>query len=70
MVGESPFIMVPEGKCNIMDKVKNIENSGGHLSIIISEKDDNIGGKFMNNEGLGNDISISTVLISNTDGKN
>jgi hypothetical protein len=61
--------MVREGKCNIMDKVKNIENSGGHLAIIIGEKDDNIGGIFMNDEGLGNDISIPAVLISNTDGK-
>ena len=61
--------MVREGKCNIMDKVKNIENSGGHLAIIISEKDDNIGGIFMNDEGLGNDISIPAVLISNSDGK-
>ena len=61
--------MVLEGKCNIMDKVKNIENSGGHLAIIISEKDDNIGGIFMNDEGLGNDISIPAVLISNSDGK-
>jgi len=61
--------MVREGKCNIMDKVKNIENSGGHLAIIIGEKDDNIGGIFMNDEGLGNDISIPAVLISNSDGK-
>ena len=61
--------MVNSGSCNNIDKIKNIENSGGHLAIIISEKDDNIGGVFINDEGAGYDISIPAVLISNTDGK-
>ena len=68
LVGESPFIMVFQGTCNIIEKIKNIEKSGGHLAIIISEKDDDIGGIFMANERLGNDISIPVVLISNSDG--
>ena len=61
--------MVYQGTCNIVDKIKNIEKSGGHLAIIISENDDNIGGIFLGNEGYGNDISIPAVLISNSDGK-
>ena len=61
--------MVNPGSCNTIEKIKNIENSGGHLAIIISEKDDNIGGIFMSDEGAGYDISIPAVLISNTDGK-
>lgn len=61
--------MVNPGSCNTIQKIKNIENSGGHLAIIISDKDDNIGGIFMSDEGTGYDISIPAVLISNTDGK-
>lgn len=69
LVGESPFIMVYQGSCGTLDKIKNIENAGGHLAIIINEKDDNIGGIFMSDEGAGYDITIPAVLISNTDGK-
>ena len=61
--------MVLEGKCSLIEKVKNIEKSGGHLAIIINKNDENIGGIFMNDDGVGYDISIPAVLISNSDGK-
>ena len=70
LIGESPFIMVYKGSCGTIEKVKNIENSGGHLAIIISDKNDTIGGIFMSDDGSGYDISIPAVLISNSDGKN
>ena len=69
LVGESPFIMVYQGSCSIIDKVKNIEKSGGHLAIIINDNDDNIGGIFVSDDGAGDDISIPAVLISSSDGK-
>ena len=61
--------MVLEGECSLIEKVKNIEKSGGHLAIIINRNDENIGGIFMNDDGVGYDISIPAVLISNSDGK-
>ena len=61
--------MVYQGSCGYIEKIKNIEKSGGHLAIVISDKDDNIGGIFMSDEGTGYDISIPAVLISNSDGK-
>ena len=61
--------MVLEGECSLIEKVKNIEKSGGHLAIIINKNDENIGGIFMNDDGVGYDISIPAVLISNSDGK-
>ena len=61
--------MVLEGDCSLIEKVKNIEKSGGHLAIIINRNDENIGGIFMNDNGVGYDISIPAVLISNSDGK-
>jgi hypothetical protein len=61
--------MVLEGDCSLIEKVKNIEKSGGHLAIIINKNDENIGGIFMNDDGVGYDISIPAVLISNSDGK-
>jgi len=69
LVGESPFIMVYQGSCGTIEKIKNIEKSGGHLAIVISDKNENIGGIFMSDEGTGYDITIPAVLISNSDGK-
>ena len=69
LIGESPFIMVRQGNCSFFDKVSNIENSGGHLAIIISETDEPVEGIFLSEEGLGNDITIPAVLISKKDGK-
>ena len=69
LVGESPFIMVQEGSCNIIEKVHNIEESGGYLAIIISLKDDGIGGIFLSDEGFGYDITIPAILISQSDGR-
>ncbi len=60
--------MVFEDECSLIEKVKNIEKSGGHLAIIINKNDENIGGIFMNDDGVGYDISIPAVLISNSGG--
>ena len=69
LVGESPFIMIQQGNCSLFDKVSNAEQSGGHLAIIISDKDGPVEGIFLSEEGLGTDITIPALLISKSDGK-
>ena len=69
LVGESPFIMVQMGTCSLFDKISNIEKAGGHLAVIISDKEEDVKGIFISEEGLGTDINIPAVLISNKDGK-
>ena len=61
--------MVREGNCSYFDKVRNIENSGGHLAIIISESEEPVSGIFLSEEGLGSDINIPAILISKKDGQ-
>ena len=61
--------MVREGNCSYFDKVRNIENSGGHLAIIISEREDEVSGIFLSEEGFGSDITIPAILISKKDGQ-
>ena len=61
--------MVKQGNCSFFNKMSNIESSGGHLAIIISDKDEPATGIFLSDEGLGTDITIPAVLISNKDGK-
>ena len=38
IVGDSPFVIVKIGKCSATQKVRNIEEAGGHAAIIINDK--------------------------------
>ena len=69
LVGESPFIMVQEGNCSIFEKIRHIEQAGGHLAIIISDKFDLVKGIFISEEGSGSDINIPAILINKNDGR-
>ena len=67
-VGDSPFILVKKGSCSITQKVRNIEEAGGHVAIIINDKDENVEEMFLADDGHEGDISIPAILISQTDG--
>ena len=67
-IGESPFILVKKGLCGYTQKVKNIEEAGGHAAIIINDKDEPPEKMFLADDGHGGDISIPAVIISLTDG--
>ena len=68
LVGESPFIIVKKGFCSPTQKVKNIEEAGGHAAIIVNDKDEPTEKMFLADDGNGGEISIPAVLISLTDG--
>jgi len=67
-VGESPFILVKKGSCSITQKVRNIEEAGGHVAIIVDDKDENVEELFLADDGHEGDISIPAIIISQTDG--
>ena len=54
--------MVKQGNCSFFNKMSNIESSGGHLAIIISDKDEPATGIFLSDEGLGIDTQIFFVF--------
>ena len=68
LVGDSPFIIVKKGLCSPTQKVKNIEEAGGHAAIIINDKDEPPEKMFLADDGNGGEISIPAVLISLNDG--
>ena len=68
LVGDSPFIIVKKGLCSPTQKVKNIEEAGGHAAIIINDKDEPIEKMFLADDGNGGEISIPAVLINLNDG--
>ena len=69
IVGDSPFIIVKTGKCSATEKVRNIEEAGGHAAIIVNDKDEAPEKMFLADDGHGGDISIPAVLVSLTDGQ-
>ena len=69
IVGDSPFIIVKKGLCSVTQKVKNIEEAGGHAAIIVDDKNEPPEKMFLADDGYGADISIPAVLISLSDGQ-
>ena len=69
IVGDSPFIIVKKGLCSDTQKVRNIEEAGGHAAIIINDKNEPPEKLFLADDGHGADISIPAVLISLSDGQ-
>ena len=69
VVGDSPFIIVKKGLCSVTEKVRNIEEAGGHAAIIVDDKNEPPEKMFLADDGHGGEISIPAVLISLSDGQ-
>ncbi len=55
--------------CSYTTKVRHIEEAGGHVAIIIDDKDEKVEEMFLADDGHEGDISIPAILISRTDGE-
>ena len=60
--------MVKKGLCSYTQKVRNIEEAGGHVAIIVNDKDEKVEEMFLADDGHEGDISIPAILISRSDG--
>jgi hypothetical protein len=65
----TPIILVERGNCTFVKKVRNIEHSGGRLGIVIDDKNEDVTGVIMSDDGTGMGISIPSLLIGKNDGK-
>jgi hypothetical protein len=68
LVDKFPIFMVDRGNCSFVTKVRNIQNAGGHLALIVDNKDDDVNNILMVDDGTGSDIHIPAVLILKSDG--
>lgn len=65
-----PFLIADRGECSFVEKVRNIEEAGAAMAIIIdNNKDDNITRIVMTDDGSGAGIRIPSMLISYEDGQ-
>jgi len=53
------------GDCHFVTKVRNVALNGGGLAIIIDNKNEDINGVVMADDGTGAGIRIPSVLIGN-----
>lgn len=65
----TPFFVAVRGKCTFVQKVRNMQNIGAAVAIIIEDKEENLDEIVMSDDGTGGGIRIPSVLISKTDGE-
>lgn len=67
--GLPPFILADRGGCSFVTKVRNIEDAGAAIAIVIDSSDEPIEDVVMSDDGTGAGIRIPSMLISKTDGQ-
>lgn len=67
-VDESPIVLVHRGDCSFVTKVRNVENAGGHVALIIDNKNEDLNKIVMADDGRGSEVTIPGLLISKMDG--
>jgi hypothetical protein len=69
-ITSATFILVERGgKCSFTTKVRNVEDAGASLAIIIDNKDEDLDTVNMADDGAGSGIRIPSMLISKRDGQ-
>ena len=63
------IFLVERGDCHFVTKVRNIQNLGGRVAIVIDNKNENIENVIMSDDGTGAGLTIPGVLIGNKDGQ-
>lgn len=67
-IDNAPIIMTDRGSCNFVTKVKNIQDIGGHVAIIVNNNEIDPQNIIMADDGNGEIVKIPALLISKADG--
>lgn len=65
----NPMVMVDRGGCSFLTKVRNVEEYGAKLAIVVDNREEHTEDLVMADDGSGGIISIPSFLISMKDGK-
>lgn len=67
---KTPFFLADRGECSFVDKVRNIEESGAAVAIIVDNKrTENVSRIVMSDDGSGAGLRIPSMMISYSDGQ-
>lgn len=64
----TPFFIAKRGKCSFVKKVRNMENLGVSVGIIVDDYEENVDNVIMSDDSTGGGIRIPSMLIGVTDG--
>ena len=64
----TPFMIADRGKCSFVQKVRNMEEAGVAVAIVIDDTDEDINSIVMSDDCSGAGIRIPSMLISKADG--
>ena len=64
----TPFMLADRGECSFVQKVRNMENAGAAVGIVVDSSNESIGDIVMSDDGSGAGIRIPSMLISKKDG--
>jgi len=64
----TPFMIVRRGECSFVQKVRNMENIGVAVAIVIDNRPEMIDEILMSDDGTGGGIRIPSMLIGENDG--
>jgi hypothetical protein len=64
-----PFMIADRGGCPFVQKVRNMEEAGVAMGIVVDNSDEDISEIVMSDDGTGAGIRIPSVLISKRDGQ-
>lgn len=65
----TPFYLADRGDCTFVEKVRNIEEAGAGLAIIVDNKKEEISKIVMSDDGSGAGLRIPSMLVSYEDGQ-
>lgn len=63
-----PVVMVDKGKCSYVQMTRNVQKAGGFFALIINDTPGEVENIRVTDDGTGNDIVITTALISKEQG--
>ena len=64
----SPFFLAMRGECSFVQKVRNMENAGVAVAIVIDNRNELVDEILMSDDGTGGGIRIPSMLIGKKDG--
>ncbi len=71
LIDKAPIVLIDRGTCYFVEKVKNVEDIGGHVALIVDNKKEDPTTIIMSDDSRrrGQNIHIPALLISKEDGK-
>jgi len=64
----TPFMIAERGGCSFADKVRNMEDAGAAIGIVIDNSNEDVDRVVMVDDGMAAGIRIPSMLISMADG--